>query len=106
MARYDDLHTGTIAVVGVVSAILTFVIIGAVQVLYFEFTQLEYERKVVEAPLVGTDQKVNQQTDELNHYSWIDSEAGSVSIPISQAMSHVLAEQGTPAGSSAAPEGT
>jgi len=92
MARYDDLHTGTITLVGIVSAALTFVIIVAAQVLYYQFQAIEHQRKVVDAPLVLTNEMIEEQQTELNTYSWVDREKGAVSIPIEKAMSEVLEE--------------
>ncbi|WP_339743429.1 hypothetical protein [uncultured Rubinisphaera sp.] len=92
MARYDDLHTGTITVVGIISAVITFVIIVAAQVLYYQFQTIEHQRKNIDAPLVLTENALKVQNEELNSYSWIDQEKGTVSIPIEKAKQQVLQE--------------
>ncbi len=92
MARYDDLHTGTITLVGIVSAVITFVIIVAAQVLYYQFQSIEHQRKSVDVPLAQTDAALKIQNEELNSYSWIDREKGSVSVPIEVAKKEVLQE--------------
>jgi len=90
MASYDDLKTGTITLVGVVSALITFIIIVAAQVLYFQFQAIEHQKKFIDAPLAQTETKVRAMEDELNNYTWVDPDKGSVSIPISTAMETVL----------------
>tara|TARA_E500000305_G_C4016109_1_gene235718 strand:- start:841 stop:1200 length:360 start_codon:yes stop_codon:yes gene_type:complete len=92
MARYDDLYTGTITLVGIISAVITFVIIVAAQVLYYQFQTIEHQRKNIDAPLVLTENALKVQSEELNSYSWIDREKGTVSIPIEKAKKQVLQE--------------
>lgn len=90
MAQYDDLHTGTITVVGIISAVLTFVIIVAAQVLFYQYRTLESLRKEVDVPITQSDNILDQQREALNSYRWIDQEKGIVAIPIDQAKETVL----------------
>ncbi len=101
MAQYDDLHTGTITLVGVISAILTFVIILAAQVLYYQYRTVEQTRKEIDVPIAKSDNILEGQRDLLNSFRWIDREKGVVGIPIDQAMQQVLSTM-TPASESPA----
>lgn len=91
MAQYNDVQTGTIGVIGAISAILTFVIIAAAQVLYYQYQSEETQRKEVDAPITSADRLVGAQTAELNSYGWVDREKGIVSLPIERAKQEVLA---------------
>ena len=92
MAQYDDLHPGTITFVGVVSTVLTFVIIVAAQVLYFQYQTLEVQRKEIDAPITHSEGLLKNQQQALNSYAWIDREKGIVSKPIDRAMTEVLSQ--------------
>lgn len=92
MAQYDDVKTGTITLVGVISSILTFVIIAAAQVLYYKYQDDEMQRKEVDTPIATTDRIVEAQFTELNNYGWVDRDNGVVSIPIERAMQEVLTQ--------------
>ncbi|WP_237228157.1 hypothetical protein [Rubinisphaera sp. JC750] len=95
MAQYDDLHTGTITLVGVVSAILTFVIIAAAQVLYYQYQEVETARKEIDVPITASDNVILEQEAILSNYGWLDQEKGIVGLPIDRAMQDVLAELGS-----------
>jgi len=95
MAQYDDLHTGTITLVGVVSAILTFVIIAAAQVLYYQYQAVETQRKEIDVPITASDNVILEQEAVLGQYGWLDQEKGIVSLPIDRAMQDVMSELGS-----------
>ncbi len=90
MARYDDINAGTISVIGFIAIIITFVIIVAVQVLYFEYQEIEEKRKHSLFPANESSRKLAEQKKKLESYTWIDREKGIVSIPIQQSMQDVL----------------
>ncbi len=90
--RYDDPNVATSAVVGVVGAILLFVIIVAMQALFYRADEAEKERKVYNQPYQELVQLRAQQQEKLNGYRWVDPKAKVVAIPIDRAMELVVAE--------------
>ena len=93
--RYDTIDTPKIVVVGFVAAILTFVVIVAAQAMFFMAANGENVRKSIAVTDTTIEQVVTQQEGRLADYSWVDSQAGVVSIPIEVAMRKVVAEEKT-----------
>lgn len=92
--RNDDPETSGILIVGILSAIFLFVIIVAVQALFYNIQKAEHERKVVTQPHAEWSQVKTEQLETLNSYRWIDREKGVVGIPIERAMELFLEERG------------
>lgn len=90
MARYDDLNTQNMTVVGLCGAVGTFVCILGLQVMYYEFESKEVARKAASATQVGPESILNEQRSRLATYGWIDRDQQIVSVPIEDAMSLVL----------------
>ena len=90
--RYDTIDTPKIAVVGFVSAIVTFVVIVAAQALFFAADNAEEMRKNVLTADLEVEQAVAKQESRLASYRWVDAQAGVVAIPIDEAMQRVVAE--------------
>jgi len=90
--RYDDPNVPLSAVVGVVGAILLFVVIVALQAVFNSMEQAEVERKVVAPPSAELQQLKAQQLEQLESYGWVDQSAGKVRIPIERAMVLVAGE--------------
>jgi hypothetical protein len=88
-AGRDDVNSGLIAVVGFVSAIVTFALIIGIQVLYYHVSQAENERKVIRVSDVESDSMLAQQEAKLARY---DNDKGRVTIPIERAMELVVRE--------------
>lgn len=92
MVEPQNLKTSTIALAGFVSAVLTFVVIVAVQVLYLQ-VEASLDASSQEQSIASrTDQLIAEQEGRLASYAWIDREQGLVQIPIEQAMELTLAE--------------
>lgn len=92
MARYDDLDTKLIGLVAGVSAVLTFVIVGTVQFLYYDYAKAEFVRKEVEVPIASANHALAKQAASLEKYAWVDKEKGIVAIPIEEAMGDIVEE--------------
>ncbi len=90
MARYDDINAGAISVIGFISVVISFVLIVAAQVLYFQYQEIETRHKREQFPLNESETKLAQQKTVLESYTWIDREKGIVSRPIKQSMQSVL----------------
>ena len=92
MAQYDDVNAGAISVIGFISIVITFVIIVASQVLYFQYQEIETARKYAAAPTSPADVELTSQSEALNSYTWIDRDKGIVSQPIEDSIQNVLSK--------------
>ncbi len=92
MAKYDDLDMSMITVTGIVSSILTFIIIVAVQVMYHDYYQSEFQRKEVDTPIATSNAIIANQKENLGKYAWLNEDKTKVALPIDQAMSMTVAE--------------
>lgn len=90
--RYDDPNVAASAVVGIVSAILLFVIIVVLQAFFFRAEKAELEKKVYTQPYEALQQLDANQLELLNSYGWVSEGDGVVRIPIERAMKLVAAE--------------
>ncbi len=84
--RYDDPNVPASAVVGLVGAILLFVIIVGLQALFYRMQDAEIADKVHSQPYEELRQLDAEQLEQLNSYGWVDQQAGTVHIPIDRAM--------------------
>jgi hypothetical protein len=87
-----DPNTSVTAVVGVVSAVLLFVLIVLLQAFFFAQEREETERKVVAVAPEALAQLRAQQQELLHSYRVIDEKRGVVAIPIEVAMALVVTE--------------
>ncbi len=90
--RYDDPNVAASAVVGIISAILLFVIIVGLQAVFFSAQQAELEKKVYSQPYQALQQLDANQFERLNSYGWVSEAEGTAYIPIERAMELVVAE--------------
>lgn len=93
MARYDDLDTKNLVVVGICGAVGTLLSVVALQVLYYKYESSEYTRKVLSVSKIASDSVLAEQRGKLSSYAWVDREQNIVTIPIDQAMSDVVARE-------------
>jgi hypothetical protein len=92
MARYDDPNVPMSAVVGILSAILLFVIIVALQALFYTMQEDEFERKVYSQPYEELQRLDAQQLEQLSSYGWVSEADGVVRIPVERAMELIVEE--------------
>lgn len=93
MARYDDVNTQNVTVIGLCGAVGTFVIIVALQVMYYQFESREMARKVLNVPQAGPESVLNDQRARLSSYGWVDRDQQVVAVPIDVAMNQVLTRE-------------
>ena len=93
MVEPQNLKTSTIALAGFVSAVLTFVVIVAIQVLYLQMESSLSPSTAQSDPASRTDQLIAEQEGRLASYAWIDRQQGLVQIPIQRAMELTLSEE-------------
>ena len=90
--RYDDPNVPASAIVGIISAILLFAIIVALQALFYSFEEQELQRKVYGRPYEALQQLDADQVERLNSYGWISEPDGVAHIPIDRAMEITVEE--------------
>ncbi len=88
----DAPDVAKIAIIGIVGALILFVIIVGLQALFYDMETKEAARKQVESPPMTVSQLRAQHEEQLTTYRWIDQKAGVVAIPIDRAMKLVVAE--------------
>lgn len=92
MQRYNDTNTPMIALVGFVGAIVLFVLVIGLQVLYYAYVERSQQVKVIAIPTVASDTELAEQDIKLAQYGWIDRQKNQVAIPIGRAMEIVVSE--------------
>ena len=92
MARYDDINTPSIVVIGFISAIVVFAIIVGVQALYFSYEQTVIDRRETSSPSVEAANLIAEQETRLQRRGWINREEGRIAISIDRAMQVVVDE--------------
>jgi hypothetical protein len=90
--RYDDPNVPASAMVGIVGAILLFVIIVALQALFYSMEERELADKVYSQKYEELQRLDADQLEQLNSYGWISEPDGVTRIPIERAMELVVAE--------------
>jgi hypothetical protein len=90
--RYDDPNVAASAVVGIISAILLFVVIVVLQAYFYGAEQSELERKVWSQPDEALQKLDADQLELLNSYGWVSEAEGTVHVPIERAMDLIAAE--------------
>jgi flagellar basal body-associated protein FliL len=90
--RYDDPNVAISAVIGIISAILLFVIVVVLQAFFYGAQQTEMEKKVLTRPNQALQQLNASQQELLGSYGWLSEGDGVVRIPIERAMELVAAE--------------
>jgi hypothetical protein len=84
--QQHDVNATKIAVIGVVSVLLVFVIIVGVQAWFYHQEDRELERKATgEVNVTLADLRLKQQ-ENINRYRWVDRNSGTVTIPIDRAI--------------------
>ncbi|KLU04348.1 putative signal peptide and transmembrane protein [Rhodopirellula islandica] len=94
MAAYDDLNVKRIAVISVISILVTAVTVLAVQVLYFAMADIVDERKVQSASYSRQNAVLADQSAEISRYG-VDPETGNVTIPVEDAMKKMVKKAGS-----------
>ncbi len=93
MSSGGDPNTTWTATIGVVGAILVFVIVVFLQAIFYRVQSSEIQQKVYsEIPETLAALRADQQ-GQLNSYHWVDKEKGVAAIPIDIAMQQTIAEQ-------------
>jgi len=86
MAEPQNLNTSLIALIGFVSAVLTFVIVLVLQTLFLGLDAAVQKRVASVSPASKASRLIAEQEGRLATWAWIDRTKGQVQIPIEQAM--------------------
>ena len=89
----DELRASPIVIVGVVGAVLIFVIIVALTALFLWVEESEIAEKTAGQAPSNLRLSENEQLVILTEYRWIDKEKGIVRVPIDRAIELVLADE-------------
>jgi hypothetical protein len=92
MSSQSDPDVPRIVYIGVLGVILTFVIIVALQVIFYRMEQTEIARKVARHGPEEVFRLQATQLEQLNNYRWVDRKTNTVAIPIERAMEIVAQE--------------
>jgi len=94
MTRHDggDPNAPMTVVIGIVGAILTFVVIIALQAVFYQVERAEQRRKVDVVQPEDLARFRAEQAELLHGYRWVDQSAGVVAIPVDRAMALVVRE--------------
>ena len=94
MREGGEPNTPLTALVGIVFAIVLFVVVVFLQAFFYQQQRAENARKVVAVAPQELSQLVSRQLGELHGYRWVDEKAGVVAIPIGRAMGLVVRDGG------------
>ncbi len=92
-ASYDDLNTPLIAIVGFVSAIVTFALVVGFQAGYYYVESAVEASRAQSVGPTRSETILAEQRGKLASYGWVNRDQKEVAIPISDAMAMVLREQ-------------
>lgn len=102
MSEQGDPNTTWTATIGVVGAILVFVITVSLQALFYRVENSEIQQKVYSQIPEELSALRADQLGKLNSYRWVDKDNGIAAIPIGEAMKKIAAEnRGAPPGAEA-----
>src|SRR3712207_3231007 len=90
MAQPDEIDSGKLAFIGIVSVICVIGIALLVQVLYYKKTSELNQTYNIEHQNRALSKYVTEQREKLTGYRWVDKQAQVASIPIEQAMELVV----------------
>ncbi|HKX46497.1 MAG TPA: hypothetical protein VJP77_07330 [Planctomycetota bacterium] len=88
-AARDTTPASRLALIGTVGVVITIVTVLLLQVLYYRGENAQFRSKVVEVPYHEAVEVLGAQRAELAGYGWVDREAGTVHVPIEDAMREV-----------------
>ena len=91
MAKYDDLDTNQIFIIGISSVVVTLVTILAVQYVYFLMVAGHQDLLQAQSSYARQNRELAQQVTSVSEYG-ADPATGNVTIPIEEAMALVARE--------------
>jgi hypothetical protein len=86
----DDPKSSMTLIVGVIGALIVFLICVLLQTLYVSTSQAELQRKVYSAQPEELRLLRVEQTEQLSGYRWVDERSGVAAVPIERAIELVV----------------
>jgi hypothetical protein len=86
MFEDENIDTQRIVVIGIFGAVIAFVLIVVVQVLFYRMEKADEYVKFVAVKPAERIAVQTEQLDKLNGYRWVDRSTARVAIPIARAM--------------------
>jgi len=86
----DDPKSSLTLIVGVIGAVIVFLICVLLQTLYVATSRAEQQRKVWDSQPAELRSVNAEQLERLKGYRWVDAKAGVAAIPIERAMELVV----------------
>jgi len=105
MAQYDDLNVKRIALVGVISVVVTAVTALAVQVVFYAMASYNDTRKQAESDYRRQNKVLADQAAQIASVG-VDPDTGNITIPVQEAMKMVIAEDDSESDTSESSETT
>ncbi len=90
--HYEDVKTSTIALAGLIGAIVTFAMILLLMVIYYRVDNQQTQIKQTDEPPAEWSNLKTAQEGKLASYRWVDPKRRIVAIPIDLAERLVTAE--------------
>ncbi len=92
MAQDDDLSTSTIALVGLVGAVVVFAVILLLTIIFYQVESRQRQEKDVGPSYAQVSKLEADQQGRLASYGWIDQKNQIAFIPVARAMDLVVAQ--------------
>jgi hypothetical protein len=89
-ADTDDPRSSLTLIVGVIGAVIVFLICVLLQALFVATSRAEQQRKIWDTQPAELRSINAEQLERLNDYRWVDQQAGVAAIPIERAMELVV----------------
>jgi len=111
MAFHDDVRTSSVALTGIIGAIVVVLLVVLLQALYFNF-EVARRQADDQVPIAEINDLLAKQQSTLGSYRWVDEKNQIAAIPVSRAMELVVREiaarpeSATPAAVEKKPEAT
>jgi hypothetical protein len=86
----QEVEAQSVAIIGIIGAILTFVLIVLVQVFFHLVQESKLKDKGVEEPLTSTVSQKAAQLEAITNYRWVDQKKNLVAVPIDLAMKEII----------------
>ena len=95
MRERGEPNTQVTVLVGIVGAVLLFVLVVLLQAFFYHAERDEVARKVVAVAPEELSALRAQQLETLHSYRWVDEKTGVVAIPIERAIELLVQESAT-----------
>ncbi len=86
LVEKENVDSQSVILVGIFGAVVAFVLILGIQVLYYRMQRTDEYKKVVAPGSTSLKQMLAEQHSSIGGYRWVDRDKDEVAIPIERAM--------------------